>query len=44
MTAPDALTSEPLRVLIADDHVLFRDGVRALLHSAPEMELVGRFF
>jgi DNA-binding NarL/FixJ family response regulator len=30
-----------LRVLIADDHILFRDGLRALLNAAPEMELVG---
>jgi DNA-binding NarL/FixJ family response regulator len=32
---------EPLQVLIADDHVLFRDGLRALLASAPDMQLVG---
>jgi DNA-binding NarL/FixJ family response regulator len=32
---------EKMRVLIADDHTLFRDGLRALLASAPEMELVG---
>lgn len=30
-----------MRVLIADDHPLFRDGVRALFGSVPEMELVG---
>ena len=30
-----------LRVVIADDHVVFRDGLRALLTSAPETELVG---
>ncbi|MGH2441739.1 MAG: response regulator [Chloroflexota bacterium] len=30
-----------LRILIADDHVLFRDGLRALLKTAPEVELVG---
>lgn len=29
------------RVLIADDHTLFRDGVRALLASAPDLELAG---
>lgn len=33
--------AERLRVLIADDHILFRDGLRALLTAAPEMELVG---
>jgi len=32
---------EPLRVLIADDHVLFRDGLRALLSSVPDIECVG---
>lgn len=33
---PDAL-----RVLVADDHPLFRDGVRTLLASTPEAELAG---
>jgi DNA-binding NarL/FixJ family response regulator len=32
---------EPLRVLIADDHPLFRKGMRALVESLPEMEVVG---
>jgi DNA-binding NarL/FixJ family response regulator len=32
---------EPLRVLIADDHPLFRDGLRALLASAPDTEVIG---
>jgi DNA-binding NarL/FixJ family response regulator len=32
---------EKLRVLIADDHMLFRDGLRALLASAEDTELVG---
>jgi DNA-binding NarL/FixJ family response regulator len=32
---------ERIRVLIADDHPLFRDGVRTLLHSVPETEVVG---
>jgi DNA-binding NarL/FixJ family response regulator len=31
----------PIRVLIVDDHPLFRDGVRALLSSVPEAEMVG---
>ena len=30
-----------LRVLIADDHLLFRDGLRALLQADPEMEVAG---
>lgn len=32
---------EPIRILIADDHPLFRDGVRALLKSLPEVEWAG---
>ena len=32
---------DTLRVLIADDHMLFRDGLRALLFTAPDAELVG---
>jgi DNA-binding NarL/FixJ family response regulator len=32
---------EKIRVLIADDHLLFRDGLRALLASAEDTELVG---
>ena len=31
---------DPLRILIADDHLLFRDGVRALLAAAPDTELI----
>lgn len=30
-----------VRVLIADDHPLFRDGLRALVADSPETELVG---
>lgn len=32
---------EPVRVLIADDHRHFRDGLRALLLSAEDVEVVG---
>jgi RNA polymerase sigma factor (sigma-70 family) len=32
---------ERIRVLIADDHPLYRDGLRAMLTAAPETELVG---
>jgi DNA-binding NarL/FixJ family response regulator len=32
---------EPVRALIADDHPHFRDGLRALLLSAPDVEVVG---
>lgn len=32
---------ETIRVLVADDHTLFRDGLRALLASIPDIEVVG---
>jgi DNA-binding NarL/FixJ family response regulator len=32
---------EPLRILIADDHPLFRKGMRAVLESLPDLEVVG---
>jgi DNA-binding NarL/FixJ family response regulator len=32
---------EPIRVLIADDHRHFREGLRALLRSTEELEVVG---
>lgn len=35
------MSKEPLRILIADDHPLFRNGMRALLATDPEMEVVG---
>lgn len=31
----------PTRVVLADDHVLIRAGLRALLHSLPNIEVVG---
>jgi DNA-binding NarL/FixJ family response regulator len=31
----------PIRILIADDHTLFRHGIRALLDSVADLELVG---
>jgi two-component system, NarL family, response regulator LiaR len=30
-----------IRILIADDHVIVREGIRTLLGSVPEMEVVG---
>ena len=32
---------KPIRVLIADDHALFREGVHAILKSVPDIEVVG---
>lgn len=33
--------ADPVRVAVADDHTLFREGLRALLGSVPGFELVG---
>jgi DNA-binding NarL/FixJ family response regulator len=33
--------SESTTILIADDHTLFRDGLRALFNSLPDVEVVG---
>ena len=35
------MNSDPIRVLIVDDHAPFREGLRALLISVPEMEVAG---
>ncbi len=35
------MSNEPLRILIADDHPLFRDGMRALLVADPDTEVAG---
>lgn len=32
---------QPIRILIADDHPIVREGLRALIHSTPDLELVG---
>jgi two-component system, NarL family, nitrate/nitrite response regulator NarL len=33
--------SNPIRILLVDDHALFRSGVRSLLQRHPEFEIVG---
>jgi two-component system, NarL family, response regulator LiaR len=33
--------THPIRVLIADDHVIIRKGIRAVLENVPDIELVG---
>ena len=33
--------TDQIRVLIADDHPVYRDGLRALVESAPDLELAG---
>lgn len=32
---------EPIKVLIVDDHSLFRDGLRAMIQASPEIRLIG---
>jgi NarL family two-component system response regulator LiaR len=34
-------TSDTIRVLIADDHAVVREGLRALINGKPDMEVVG---
>jgi len=38
---PFAHTRHPIRVLLADDHVVFRAGVRELLKQRPDLAVVG---
>src|SRR5947208_809276 len=35
------MLSDQLRILIADDHPVFRYGIRMLLESAPDLQVVG---
>jgi len=30
-----------IRVLLADDHTILRDGIRALIEDEPDMEVIG---
>lgn len=32
---------EPIRILLADDHTLFRKGIRTILEQSEGMEVVG---
>jgi DNA-binding NarL/FixJ family response regulator len=36
-----ALAANPIRVVIADDHALFRQGMRMMLESEPDLAVVG---
>jgi DNA-binding NarL/FixJ family response regulator len=38
---PDAASARPVRLVIADDHPIFRDGLRRLLESEPGFEVIG---
>jgi len=39
--ADDVLSARRLRVLLADDHSQFRQGIKALISAEPDMEVVG---
>jgi DNA-binding NarL/FixJ family response regulator len=39
---PAAAATQPVRVLIADDHELFAEGLAELLATDPDVEVVGR--
>ena len=41
MIEREAASGETVRVLLADDHRLFREGVASLLERAEDIELVG---
>ncbi|MCZ2096065.1 MAG: hypothetical protein LC121_07300 [Anaerolineae bacterium] len=31
----------PIRILLADDHVLFREGLASIMNAQPDMTIVG---
>jgi two-component system nitrate/nitrite response regulator NarL len=37
----DSRGSQPIRIVIADDHPIFRDGLRRLLEAEPDLRVVG---
>src|SRR5881396_3774837 len=37
----DSRGSQPIRIVIADDHPIFRDGLRRLLEAEPDLKVVG---
>jgi two-component system, NarL family, nitrate/nitrite response regulator NarL len=37
----DNRKSQPVRILLADDHPIFRDGLRRLLEAEPDLKVVG---
>ena len=40
-TRPSSSGQQKISVLIADDHTVVREGIRALLRTAPDIEVVG---
>src|ERR1700745_652030 len=37
----DSRRSPPTRIVIADDHPIFRDGLRRLLEAEPDLKVIG---
>ena len=37
----DSRRSEPIRIVIADDHPIFRDGLRRLLEAETDLKVIG---
>lgn len=35
------MNTEPIRLLVSDDHALFREGLRALFSATPDIEIIG---
>ena len=38
---PSASSDAPIRILLVDDHTLFRSGLKALLQRQPDLQVVG---
>ena len=36
------INHEPIRIVVVDDHVLFREGLMAIIRSEPDLEVVGQ--
>jgi DNA-binding NarL/FixJ family response regulator len=34
--------TEPIRIILADDHPLIREGIRTILAAAPDLVVVGK--
>jgi DNA-binding NarL/FixJ family response regulator len=41
MEAPENCENNPVNILIADDHPIFRHGVRTILEAEPDFRVVG---
>ena len=37
----DNRKDQPIRIVIADDHPIFRDGLRRLLEAEPDLKVIG---